>query len=68
MYLAHVPLVMAVQLAVAFLPWPVAVKFLLVNVVVIAVLLMSYQLFVRYSWLGTLLNGPRKKPEGPAPA
>jgi len=68
MYLAHVPLVMAVQLAVAFLPWPVAVKFLLVNVVVIAVLLMSYQLFVRYSWLGTLLNGPRKKPEGPATA
>jgi peptidoglycan/LPS O-acetylase OafA/YrhL len=59
MYLVHLPLVMAVQLAVAFLPWPAAVKFLLVNAVVIAALLVSYQLFVRYTWLGTLLNGPR---------
>jgi peptidoglycan/LPS O-acetylase OafA/YrhL len=61
MYLAHLPLVMMAQLAVAFLPWPPAVKFLLVNVVVIAALLASYQWFVRYTWIGALLNGPRKK-------
>jgi peptidoglycan/LPS O-acetylase OafA/YrhL len=61
MYLAHLPLVLAVQLAIAPFPWPSAVKFLLVNVTVIAVLLASYQWFVRYTWLGSLLNGPRKK-------
>jgi peptidoglycan/LPS O-acetylase OafA/YrhL len=61
MYLAHLPLVMMAQLAVAFLPWSAAVKFLLVNVVVIAALLASYQWFVRYTWIGALLNGPRKK-------
>jgi len=61
MYLAHLPLVLAVQLAVAFLPWPVFLKFLLVNGVVIAALLASYRWFVRYTWIGTLLNGPRKR-------
>lgn len=61
MYLAHLPLVMMAQLAVAFLPWPPVVKFLLVNAAVIAVLLASYQWFVRYTWVGALLNGPKKK-------
>lgn len=61
LYLAHVPLVIAAQAIVA--PWPVAsfVKFTLVCVVVTAILLLSYQLFVRYTWIGLVLNGRRTR-------
>jgi hypothetical protein len=65
MYLAHLPLVLLAQLAAAFLPGPAAVKFLLINGVVLAVLLASYEGFVRYTWLGTLLNGPRARAGAP---
>jgi hypothetical protein len=41
------------------------VKFLLINGVVLAVLLASYEGFVRYTWLGTLLNGPRARAGAP---
>lgn len=62
LYLAHLPLVVAVQLLVAGWAAPVLPKFLLVNTVVVFLLLVSYQGFVRYTWLGTLLNGPRRRP------
>jgi hypothetical protein len=62
MYLAHLPLVLAVQIAVVNLPWPPSLKFLLVMVIVTLLLLTSYRWLVRYTWIGTLLNGPRKLP------
>ena len=62
MYLAHLPLVLAVQIAVVNLPWPSSLKFLLVMVVVTLLLLASYRWLVRYTWVGTLLNGPREHP------
>ena len=34
------------------------VKFLLLNALIIGFLLVTYQWMVRYTWLGTLLNGP----------
>lgn len=60
MYLAHLPLVLALQIAVVRLGWPPSLKFLLVMAVVTALLLASYRWLVRYTWIGTLLNGPRK--------
>ena len=63
MYLAHLPLVLAAQIAVMRLPWPPSLKFLLVMVVVTLLLLTSYRWLVRYTWVGTLLNGPRKPPQ-----
>jgi len=63
MYLAHLPLVLAIQIAVVSLPWPPSLKFLLVMVVVTLLLLTSYRWLVRYTWIGTLLNGPRKPPQ-----
>ena len=63
MYLAHLPLVLAIQIAVVSLPWPSSLKFLLVMVVVTLLLLTSYRWLVRYTWIGTLLNGPRKPPQ-----
>jgi len=63
MYLAHLPLVLAIQIAVMRLPWPPSLKFLLVMIVVTLLLLTSYRWLVRYTWVGTLLNGPRKPPQ-----
>lgn len=62
MYLAHLPLVLALQIAVVNLPWPPSLKFLLVMVVATPLLLVSYRWMIRYTWIGTLLNGPRKPP------
>lgn len=61
-YLIHLPLVVWLQVLVA--KWPVNgwVKFAGINLVAMVVLLLTYQWFVRYTWIGRLLNGPREKP------
>ena len=58
-YLAHLPLVLALQIAVLPLDWPPSLKFLLVFGSATALLFASYRWMVRYTWIGTLLNGPR---------
>jgi peptidoglycan/LPS O-acetylase OafA/YrhL len=67
LYLTHVPLVIAAQAIVAPWPLPSHVKFVLLLGVVTAILLLSYQLFVRYTWIGVVLNGPRTRPRHQAP-
>jgi ankyrin repeat protein len=62
MYLVHLPLVLALQIALVPLPWPPSVKFFLVMAIATLLLLLSYRWLVRYTWIGTLLNGPRKRP------
>lgn len=59
-YLAHLPLVLALQIAVLPLEWPASLKFLLVFTTATVLLFASYRWMVRYTWIGTLLNGPRK--------
>jgi surface polysaccharide O-acyltransferase-like enzyme len=59
-YLAHLPLVLALQIAVLPLDWPASLKFLLVFSAATALLFASYHWMVRYTWIGALLNGPRK--------
>ena len=66
MYLVHLPLVLAAQILLVRLPWPPLVKFFLVMAMTTLLLLLSYQWLVRYTWIGTLLNGPRK-PSSPSP-
>lgn len=62
MYLMHLPLLVAIEIPLAGLAWPVAVKLLLTWVAATALLLGSYHLLVRRTALGRWLNGPRGRP------
>ena len=61
-YLAHLPVCVAGQAIISQWPLPVWVKLPLFTLVLTAFLLLSYQFLVRYAWVATLLNGPRKRP------
>ncbi|HCB34691.1 MAG TPA: hypothetical protein DEP69_05990, partial [Acidimicrobiaceae bacterium] len=62
MYLFHLPLILAGQRMIDNWALPAGLKFVGLVVVVSAVLLVSYRLFVRYTPIGWLLNGRRAKP------
>jgi peptidoglycan/LPS O-acetylase OafA/YrhL len=59
LYLAHLPLVFFLQVAFAQLPWHWSIKFPLIVAISVTVLLLTYRSWVRYTWLGALLNGRR---------
>lgn len=60
LYLAHLPLILALQVVVAPLAWPWPVKFAVILGVAFPLMLASYQLLVRHSFIGAILNGPRE--------
>lgn len=59
-YLAHLPLVIGSQYWVSQLAWPGTLKFLLITVADMALLLLAYHWLVRDTWVGRLLNGPKR--------
>jgi peptidoglycan/LPS O-acetylase OafA/YrhL len=59
LYLVHIPLMMVLQFVVRAWQVPAVIKYALVCVVACTLLLISYALFVRYTPIGTLLNGKR---------
>ncbi|MGZ5874913.1 MAG: acyltransferase family protein [Bradyrhizobium sp.] len=61
LYLIHLPIVMALQVAVSPLDWPWPLKFATILLVALAVMLASYQFLVRYSVIGAVLNGRRTR-------
>jgi glucans biosynthesis protein C len=65
LYLIHLPIVMALQVAVSSLDWPWPIKFAMILLIAIPAMFVSYQLLVRYSVIGVVLNGRRirKTPE-----
>ena len=63
LYLIHMPIVMALQVAVSRLDWPWPVKFATILLVALPVMLATYQLLVRYSFIGVVLNGRRLRRE-----
>jgi peptidoglycan/LPS O-acetylase OafA/YrhL len=58
-YLVHLPLVFGLQAQVQDWPLPGALKFLLVFGIAMSLLLLSYHLWVRSTWVGYWLNGRR---------
>jgi glucans biosynthesis protein C len=65
-YLAHLPLVVSLQVWVAF--WPVSwvLKFLVINLAAFPLLFLSYHYLVRSTFIGQQLNG-RRYPFKPIP-
>jgi len=59
LYLIHLPIVMALQVAVSGLDWPWPAKFATILLVALAVMFPSYQALVRYTFIGAVLNGRR---------
>ena len=63
LYLIHMPILMALQVAVFDLDWPWPIKFGGILLVALPLMFASYQWLVRYSFIGTVLNGRRMRPE-----
>ena len=64
-YIMHLPVVMALQVMVFSLSLPAVVKWAVVVSAAFLILIASYHLLVRHSWLGRWLNGrklPWRKP------
>ena len=61
-YLVHLPLVIAAQMIVGDWNLYAGVKFLMICAAVTILSLLSYQAFVRYTPIGTLLNGKKVRP------
>ena len=59
LYLIHMPIVMALQVALSQLDWPGLIKFAIILFVAIPPMLASYHLLVRFTFIGVILNGRR---------
>ena len=74
LYLIQMPIVTALQVAVSRLDWPWPAKFAAILAVAFPLMFASYELLVRHSFIGLVLNGrraPRRaamRPEGSIPA
>lgn len=62
-YIVHLPIIMVLQAAFAPYGWSWFAKYPLILAIAFAIMLASYQLFVRYSFIGAILNGKREKPQ-----
>lgn len=60
LYIAHLPLVTALQVVAFRLHWHWSIELTLILAISVALLLLSYALFVRTTWLGAILNGARR--------
>jgi peptidoglycan/LPS O-acetylase OafA/YrhL len=60
LYLAHLPLVIGLQAFARTWPLGPLAKFAAINAIAVPLLLLSYHFVVRRSWLGRLLNGPKR--------
>lgn len=63
LYLIHLPIIMAMQVWMLDWSWPAYAKYAFILGTSIPVMLLSYQIMVRHTIIGNLLNGPRKKKE-----
>lgn len=59
-YLLHLPLLVGIEILLADQSWPILLKLIITWVISAIVLLGSYDLFVRSTWMGKWLNGHRR--------
>jgi len=67
-YLVHLPLVALTHIGLGHVSGPAVAEFAVAVVLTYAICLMTYQHLVRYTAIGMLLNGPRRKGGRAAPA
>lgn len=60
-YIMHIPVLMGLQFAVRDLAWPLEAKAAAVLMGTLTICVLSYVVFVRYTFIGTILNGRRRK-------
>ncbi len=63
LYLAHLPVIIIVQILISGWEVPLVLKLLIVIGGVTAVLLVIYEWAIRYTWVGAILNGRRSREE-----
>jgi glucans biosynthesis protein C len=59
LYLMHMPVVVGLQVAFGRVPLPAIAKVPIVLAIAVAILVATYDLIVRSTWIGALLNGRR---------
>ena len=59
LYIAHLPLIQVLQIWVSDWPVPSLMKIVVICVVTTALLLVAYRYLIRYTPVGTMLNGKR---------
>lgn len=64
LYIAHLPLVTALQVLAFRVHWHWSIELALILAISTALLLLSYRLVVRTTWLGAILNGVRRPQHG----
>jgi glucans biosynthesis protein C len=62
MYIIHLPVVMGLQTALMFAPMHWAIKYPIIVALGATILLLSYQFWVRSTWVGRWLNGKKHLP------
>ena len=62
LYLVHMPVVQILQIWLSGWQFPGPLKFVLICVLSTGLLLLSYHYLVRYTFIGTALNGKRTRP------
>ncbi|MYD88101.1 MAG: acyltransferase family protein, partial [Acidobacteria bacterium] len=65
LYLTHLPLVIAAQMLLVTWPINIHLKFVLISATIVAGLLVVYQVGVRYTVIGTVMNGSRTRRVAP---
>jgi glucans biosynthesis protein C len=60
-YILHIPVIMGLQLAVRHMAGPAELKFAGVLLSTVLIGLLTYQIMIRYTFIGSILNGRRRK-------
>ncbi len=61
LYLMHIPLVIVIACLMQTWKLPIFLKLSMICTSTTLILLVTYQLFVRYTWIGLVLHGPRDR-------